>query len=299
MQPSDKTICQSVERAIPKQCIGPGLKVTRLLGSGKYGDVLALCTEKNGVCRALKIIAMEHNTENAIKKEVAMQRKAANLGFAPAVYAVCKRDNNLFVLMDKVDTTLDKRFQKKLSVVQVKKYFSMIQDIIENKLAKNHLVHGDLHYDNIGVVDSRLVLLDFGFTRQCKKICNKEIDRLQLLRTAHPFVSGGSWNPDTGMSVYATAFSYYMKYHQRDLIAFIVAVLENDFIISLPGYNPFEMTTQDHVKEYISDLLDDMTKSQFAKKLIKTGRTFEDDTLNDFFYDILEMRLPYLRALYG
>jgi hypothetical protein len=106
-------------------------------------------------------------------------------------------------------------------------------DAVLNQMCEKNLVHGDLHWDNIGFQDmnsqSKTVLIefpmmqnygvynyvsplviDFGFAGQ--GACNPDLEILQLVRTLFPDFEGGSVKPFNRSYLYPRLMSLLDKY---------------------------------------------------------------------------------------
>lgn len=192
--------------------VGNDYDIIKLLGKGSYGRVYLTCANDIFDCRVIKIQYLDSIDKDDLFHEIAMQKKFAEIDLAPQIYnyKIVKSKNNKegkkefgLIEMEKVDGVLDDI----LKVRQPKKILDSIviwiADLIDT-LCENNLVHGDMHFGNIGysiilknnktdvsldnISDNflfKLMLIDFGWSCcKHKEIrCNPELELLQVIRT--------------------------------------------------------------------------------------------------------------------
>lgn len=194
--------------------VGNDYDIIKLLGKGSYGRVYLTCANDIFDCRVVKIQYLDSTDKDDLFHEIAMQQKFAEIDLAPRIYnyKIVKGENRKnnkgkkefgLIEMEKVDGVLDDI----LKVRQPKKILDSIviwiADLIDT-LCENNLVHGDMHFGNIGysiilknnktdvsldnISDNflfKLMLIDFGWSCcKHKEIkCNPELELLQVIRT--------------------------------------------------------------------------------------------------------------------
>lgn len=181
--------CVAIQNAFPSPIVLPGWKITKLLGNGSFG--VAFGTRgPNNEAGALKI--MKENKIDLVDGEIKMGKKFHKLGLSPSVTKVktFKMGQNSFhsIHMDRLDGILGSYLASNPS----KKIIKMIIDKtlrVVKKLSDNNIVHGDLHFENIGYIHSRekgevgkLQVIDHGFATS--GISLPELDLLQMLRSS-------------------------------------------------------------------------------------------------------------------
>ena len=136
------------------------------------------------------------NDSTDSKHEVAMQRTFHAIGLAPAVLSVSEKRGKMFVLMSRVDTTLDDYLMenaKYTSEAEVDLIFGEIEELIRN-LFDRRLAHGDMHLGNLAVnldegIFNGLALIDFGLAKRIEDDSGVTLEMqlfleyLSLLRT--------------------------------------------------------------------------------------------------------------------
>lgn len=124
----------------------------KVLGKGAYGKVY-----QHSKTRALKVVNKKHFDKN----EFLINYVLGEAKIAPKVYNIERCDNNVHIVMQKIDTTLDKWLMKQRSAKSKTKAYTKIIELIK-KMHDMNIVHGDIKSDNIGKIGSRWVLIDFG-----------------------------------------------------------------------------------------------------------------------------------------
>lgn len=119
-----------------------------------------------------------------LKKEVFYAKKASKLTIGPTVYKTTKKCGYYLIYMKKVDMTLNKWLRKKHSLKTYERVYKKLIELVE-KLHKNNLSHNDIHVGNIGLVNKKWVLIDFGNTTRLNGNFSKKINFLKL----HPLYS--------------------------------------------------------------------------------------------------------------
>lgn len=151
------------------------------LGKGVFGRTYLTCVDDCGDCIAVKIQAYAPNvdTEAKISKIFADHDLALpNIGSS---YMVNENGDYLSVIvMPVLDDILGTYLVQKRSQEEVQKIGNTLLKMLF-VMCRYGLVHGDLHYNNIGIYKGKLKLIDFG--RSVQGPCNKAIELTQLLRT--------------------------------------------------------------------------------------------------------------------
>jgi hypothetical protein len=164
--------------------------VVKQSGSGKFGTVYIACTSPLD-CFALKLQHVKN--VSVFMEEIEMQKLFHNHGLAPPIhgYAIYTHKGNKVgvIKMGKIVTTLSSLLRQRLSESVLHTLIDSTLDFIE-VLCNNNLVHGDMHWDNIGInvgldekgeVNIYPVLIDFGWSSDGE--CRPELEVIQLLRT--------------------------------------------------------------------------------------------------------------------
>jgi tRNA A-37 threonylcarbamoyl transferase component Bud32 len=126
-----------------------GLKLTKLLGKGAFGEVYEHPTNPNLVVK---------RATNISESEMAMHRIMACLNVAPQLYDVGKNT----IIMDRVrPLTRDER----ISVTDQRALVVLVA-----KSVAAGLLHNDLHQGNVGWLRDAMVMFDFGYTMQIEPI---------------------------------------------------------------------------------------------------------------------------------
>jgi len=174
-----KEACNIIKRKYPDYY------VYKILGSGVYGVTFLLCSKHKPTCD--KVIKVGFSNRKDYEKEVRMQKIFAKYGFAPKILysEYDNNNNNMVIIMDRIDTTLENYLMKNKSKDEINDIFSKIIKLIEN-IQEKGLVHADLHSGNIGLIQTKKgiqpILIDFGFSDKIdKKLANKYID-LELIQ---------------------------------------------------------------------------------------------------------------------
>ena len=138
-------------------------------GKGYYGSVYIL--NKNTVIKVIK-------NKNFNNNEFKYAKKAGELGIGPKVYKKVKKNNNVFIYMEKVDTMLIDWLRKKhTKKIYTEAYKKLV--VLVNKLHENNIVHGDIHIGNIGMIKKKWVLIDYG---KSHNITNNQTSYVNIMR---------------------------------------------------------------------------------------------------------------------
>ena len=168
------------------------------LGQGAFGSVLLICDKnKPSDCKALKVVKIK--TREKLKDfldEIKYGRLFSNYGLGPEIFdtLLLNRPNGKklgIIVMEKIDMTLEKFLRDEQRRDTLDRIINWIQHYV-NQMCKYNLVHGDLHFDNIGLKltkdgKMRPLLIDFGYSSRNK--CEPMLEYLQLLRTVDPSYS--------------------------------------------------------------------------------------------------------------
>jgi len=180
--------CNAIQNAFPSPILLPGWRITKLLGNGNFGVAMGTRGPQNEA-GALKIL--KENKIDLVDSEIEMGNKFHKLGLSPKNKKVTtfKLGRNFYhsIHMDRLDgiigTYLASNPPKKNIEMIIEKTFMVVK-----KLSDNNIVHGDLHFDNIGFIHSRdkdevgkLQVIDHGFAKSGMSL--PEIDVLQMLRS--------------------------------------------------------------------------------------------------------------------
>jgi len=164
--------------------------IVKQSGSGKSGTVYIACTSPLD-CFAVKLQYVNNVAE--FEEEIAMQKIFYEHGLAPPVYGHAiynyKGKRVGVIKMGKIITTMSSVLRQRLPESVLSKLIDSALDFIE-VMCNNNLVHGDFHWDNIGLnagIDEKgevqvyPVLIDFGWSSEGE--CRPELEVIQLLRT--------------------------------------------------------------------------------------------------------------------
>jgi hypothetical protein len=145
----------------------------RRLGKGEYGDVLLV--RNGGVEGAMKV--MKDTPSN--RREVGVQRMAAELGIAPKVYEDGSAGNGkVYVVMQVV-----KPFPKSPTRVQQRGFVKAAL-----KAVRAGIIHNDLHAGNVGLgPKGNVLLLDYGLTELHAPIQDPMLWRQVLIAQLYAF----------------------------------------------------------------------------------------------------------------
>jgi tRNA A-37 threonylcarbamoyl transferase component Bud32 len=160
-----------------------GYETKKLLGVGTQGTVLLMCRAKSE-CHAVKL-QLVLNRER-FERQVRIQ--AAFVPFAPVVWSSClERVRNKdvgVIVMEAVTSTLDRVLAKDLTARQMQATVNGLHTMLEFARSRK-LVHGDLAFHNIGVVQRRgvnkMVFIDFDRSSDAAYQAYPTLDALHLL----------------------------------------------------------------------------------------------------------------------
>ena len=168
------------------------------LGQGAFGSVLLICDKnKPSDCKALKVVKIKKRQQlTDFLDEIKYGRLFFKYGLGPEIFdtLLLNRPNGKklgIIVMEKIDMTLEKYLRDEKPRHILDRIVNWIQNFI-NEMCKHNLVHGDLHFDNIGLKltkdgKMRPLLIDFGYST--KFTCQPMIEYLQLIRTVDPSYS--------------------------------------------------------------------------------------------------------------
>lgn len=131
----------------------------KIIDKGTYGTVYQT-SKKNIVVKVIK-------KSNYNKKEYLYAKKQGILGTGPKVYKKVKKDNNVFIYMQKVDIILKDWLLKKHSKKTYEETYKKLLRLVD-KLHNNNIIHGDIHIGNIGKIKNKWVLIDYGLSHKTK-----------------------------------------------------------------------------------------------------------------------------------
>jgi len=152
------------------------------LGSGVQGNVNMVCVDDCNKCVAVKIQIYTSICETEAK----MQSEFANLGIGIPIMGWEKIKTGqpidyFIMVMPVFDHTFADVLTKKLNPAYLDKYVKRI-DYILGVMKDHGLVHGDMHFWNLGVYRGELYLLDFGRSGHLKG-GNMFIEYTQIVRS--------------------------------------------------------------------------------------------------------------------
>ena len=182
--------CIAFEKLFDKRIIPSGWRITKLLGAGSFGVVLGTRGPKNEK-GALKIIN-ERNSK-IVDSEIKLANEFYKLGISPSSKRMAHvkiGGQHLYAIhMDRIDGVIAEYLKKTDPSIQrmdmiVEKIFRLV-DIMDKK----KLIHGDLHWENIGFTHARddsvgkLQVIDLGYAYSGKSL--PALEFVQLLRGLH------------------------------------------------------------------------------------------------------------------
>lgn len=171
------------------------VNIIRVLGAGVAGVVALICTTdprsdlpKDGL--VVKICS-EPTEATRFEQEFKMQQRFAQYDLAPQplYYHIDLHNPHFtFIVMTRLrGGVLDHLFEFKLRRSFIRHIVELVRQLLEKCCVLN-LVHGDMHWNNIGYDDSKefkLQLIDFG--RSTNGPCQEKMEYAQLIRTTFPF----------------------------------------------------------------------------------------------------------------
>lgn len=182
--------CKHVEEMFPVRIVPDNWRITNVLGSGASGVTLGT-RGPNNKAGALKIV-QENNIE-LLENEISMGEEFHKLGLSPRTTKVSSfvygKGKTWFhtIHMGRLDGIIGPYLESNPESEIVEKIVKKVFDLIK-KLDDNNIVHGDLHFDNIGFIHSRgaeevgkIQIIDHGYSRMGVSLPKLEI--LQLLRS--------------------------------------------------------------------------------------------------------------------
>lgn len=161
--------------------------------------------------------------EPGLKYEAFMQKRFAKCGLAPKIlydYHMVLHGKKLgIIIMEKYSgNTIPQILERNtLSSNELNQVYTTLIRMLE-LMCKHNLIHGDLHWDNIGVIEDptarplrfRYSLLDFGQSSVGK--CDLRVELLQLLRTLRMF----SFKQGNIRYLEDKLYAYYMNRFKHD-----------------------------------------------------------------------------------
>ena len=159
----------------------------RKIGEGKQGKVYQVCCEGN--CKfAVKVRKNERESssfEKRVLEEIAFQEMFSQMGLAPTIQDAWVCDKDYYVVMDKVDTTIEDYILKQLcghmKLQDIDKIINQLENEVIHKLLPaihgHHTglgigyIHGDLKMDNIAINfqpngSHKLLVIDCGMSKE-------------------------------------------------------------------------------------------------------------------------------------
>lgn len=137
------------------------------IGKGAFGVVKGLCKKKN--CKYIVKISSNNTTrqKNLNLNEIAIYRRLKNKGITPKYHGSWECDNKFYLILEKWDNTVNYLLSKKTKINKNKEIQDQIYRLL-NKLHKNKILHGDLHFGNFLYKKTKnklkLALIDFGLS---------------------------------------------------------------------------------------------------------------------------------------
>ena len=171
--------------------------IRRYIDTGRYGKILVGCGDELFDCRVFKIQKINDNVlPEYIYREIQMQKKMSDIGLAPAIFDYDINKNYFLIEMEKIDGVIEDILLEKLDNDTLDLIIRQVSDIID-LLCKNGVVHGDMHWGNIGFrfivgkYDNLLLqsmLIDYGLSCCVDKNigCRPKLEYAQLIRTLAP-----------------------------------------------------------------------------------------------------------------
>lgn len=179
MQNRNRITYSDIEQQISK-ITGEKYVPLSVLGAGVAGTTFLVCTNNCGYCIALKV----QDFTPQIGEEIKMGDRFAKAGVTLPIlgdFTYTRGDGQKLsvIVMPVMDFTLTSWLKTRRSPEDLEKLLIEISSIIKN-LCANNLVHGDMHFSNMGVYKGKLILIDFG--RSAAGPCNIALELLNLLR---------------------------------------------------------------------------------------------------------------------
>lgn len=199
-------------------------EIIKELGSGDNAVVFLVAMENFSDKQfALKVI--KDNSED-IRKEIIIHKKAGSIGIAPPIISdfvdvhayvtnpleIGMDGQKRGILMPLIETFVEKnsmshKHQKEL----VRKTWIMIL---------NGIIHNDLHQGNVGIMDDKAVIFDFGLAEEIPKPSNLTIMRQLLISQLFSLLTTVGCNENNKINLCGDQpihnAIYYVKTHRND-----------------------------------------------------------------------------------
>lgn len=166
--------CNRLNSEKPFKQLKEGWTVTKYLASGFTSDVFCV-RDKEGRKGVMKlIIDRGYGYDfNDPKKEVKLHKLFQKHSLAPAFHSFSSRyvtrdEEKITVfamIMEEVSRSVFQYLQTTRTKAQIQKLCDKIHSLI-HLVGEKGLVHGDFHSGNIGMQGRKLILLDFGLSRE-------------------------------------------------------------------------------------------------------------------------------------
>ncbi len=211
--------------------------VREILKEDDEKQVLLVCYRNN--CNyILKII---YGDKNKARNEVNMTQKFSDVGVGIDVYntgMLDKGDDDYYVFIQKFEEDLKSYLTVGRSDRDLDDIILQIKNII-NILCANNMIHGDLHWENIGyILNNRgkkvLKLIDFGWSIDNKK-CKPVLEYLQLYST---------------LDRMSPELNYYNKEYIRQKL---VDIIVNDYNYNLEDIMARDQFTDMHTRYQLNE----------------------------------------------
>lgn len=190
-----------------------GYTIEKELGSGDNAVVYE--ATKGRKKYAMKFI---RETSDAINREIRVHKRAMQLGCAPKIYE------------DFINVTLyDEYFARalvmeKISTFKNRKKITPLQqiDIMQQTwiLLENGIIHNDMHQGNIGLLNRRGIIFDFGEAEEIDPPTNKVILRQLFICQLYALITSDGCNENNRISLCGDApihnAIYQVRAHKPD-----------------------------------------------------------------------------------
>jgi len=173
IQAASEQLTANLGQVLGKTFQKSGWKIVCVYGAGEFGLTFGVRNANTGENAALKLV-LEQKKRN-FEHEISVHERFAKHKLAPhifkknkkaVVYQGLKKVKNKFVLayvMGTIDGVAAEMFTKSRSKQELF-FFANEMTRLVRKMVDYNLVHGDMHMDNIAIMDKQLVLIDFGYS---------------------------------------------------------------------------------------------------------------------------------------
>lgn len=186
---------------------GTQYEFTKILGEGAFGKVLLACkmygtnNTRKDCSYAAKFIKIgkvptkslrsrrtkrtEHmRTLHSVKKEIRIQKQAADIGIAPKIFAEFECEDYYIFVMEKFpsDSSLKDYELKYLRGEITKQKYDSILEKVYTAIAKLNdidIEHNDLHKGNIIIVKDNVMIIDYGAAEIKRAVDLNEVERFK------------------------------------------------------------------------------------------------------------------------